>query len=95
VDVSKIICCIDEISISAGATILFKKGNPLLDRFNCLMRRNLEAGLMESLWTDLQHRASLRGGKRFREADGDKFSPFAVSHLMPEFVVLLVGSVVS
>jgi hypothetical protein len=59
------------------------------------MRRNLEAGLMESLWTELQHRASLRGGKRFREADRDKFFPFSVSHVMPAFVVLLVGTFLS
>jgi hypothetical protein len=59
------------------------------------MRRYLEAGLMESLWTELQHRASLTGGKRFKEADSDTFFPFSVSHIMPAFVVLLVGTVLS
>jgi hypothetical protein len=95
VDVSKIICSLDETPISGGAVILLKKENPLLDRFNSLMRRYLEAGLMESLWTKLQLRASLRGGMKFREADRDKFFPFSVSHLMPAFVVLLVGTVLS
>jgi hypothetical protein len=95
VDVGKLICSSDQFTISVGGTVLFKKGNPLLDRFNFLMRRYLEAGLMERLWTELQHGASLRGGGRFAEAAGDMFFAFSVSHLMPAFVVLLVGTVLS
>jgi hypothetical protein len=37
----------------------------------------------------------LTGGGRFTEADGDGFFPFSLSHLMPAFVVLLVGTVLS
>jgi hypothetical protein len=37
----------------------------------------------------------LTGVGRFTEADGDEFFPFSLSHLMPEFVVLLVGTVLS
>jgi hypothetical protein len=95
VDVGKVICSLDEGFMSAGSTVLFKKGNPLLDRFNILMRRYLEAGLMEKHWTELQHQASLRGGRRLREAAADMFLAFSVSHLMPAFVVLLVGTVIS
>jgi len=62
VDVGKLICSLDETVMSAGLILLFKKGNPHLDRFNILMRRYLEAGLLERLWTELQHRASLRVG---------------------------------
>jgi hypothetical protein len=76
-------------------TVLFKKGNPLLDRFNILMRRYLEAGFQEMFWTELQHRAPLRGAERFTEAAGDMFFAFSISHLMPAFVVLLVGTVLS
>jgi hypothetical protein len=39
VDVGKAICSLNEEIISEGAPILFKKGNPLLERFNFLMRR--------------------------------------------------------
>jgi hypothetical protein len=95
VDVDKVICSFREDLVSAGATVLFKKGNVLLDRFNILMRRYLEAGLMGRLWRELQHRASLRGGDRCTEAVGDKFFAFSVSHLMPAFMVLLVGTVLS
>jgi hypothetical protein len=95
VDVGKVVCNLDDALISAGAIVLLKKGNPLLDRFNILMRRYLEAGLMEKLWTELQHRASLRGGGRFGEAAGDKFFAFSFSHLLPACVVLLVGTVLS
>jgi hypothetical protein len=95
VDVGKIICSLDETVFSVVLVILFKKGNLLLDGFNILMRRYLEAGLLERLWTELQHRASLRGGVRFREAASDMFFAFSVSHLMPSFVVLIVGTVLS
>jgi hypothetical protein len=93
VDVGKVICSLDSVAVSGSLIILFKKGNPLLDRFNILMRRYLGAGLQEKLWTELQHRASLRGGGRYREAAGDIFVSFSVSHLMPAFVALLVGIV--
>jgi len=95
VDVGKLICSLDGVLLSAGATIIFKKGNPLLDRFNVLMRRYLEAGLLERLGTELHHLASLRGGSRFREATGDTVFAFSVSHLMPAFAVLLVGTILS
>jgi len=84
--VGKIICTLDETVISAGVMILFKKGNPLLDRFNIIMRCYLEAGLPEILWTELQHQASLRGEGRLREAVVDMFFAFPFSHLMPAFV---------
>jgi hypothetical protein len=95
VDVGKLICFLDEAVISTGVTVLFKKGNVLVDRFNILMRRYLEAGLLERLWTELQHRAALRGGGRFRKAGSDMFFAFSVSHLMPAFVVLIVGTILS
>jgi hypothetical protein len=59
------------------------------------MRRYLEGGLFERLWTKLQHRASLRCGGRFREAASDVFFAFSVCHLMTVFVVLIVGTVLS
>jgi hypothetical protein len=59
------------------------------------MRRFLEAGLLEMLWTELQHRASLRGGGRFVEAASDMIFAFSLSHIMPAFVVLIVGTVLS
>ena len=95
VDVSKFLCPQDETLISAFGTMIFKKGNPILDRFNVPMSRYLEAGLLEKLWAELQHRASLRIEGRFREAAGDMFFAFSISHLMPAFLVLLVGTVFS
>ena len=94
-DVSKIICSIDDSVGSGGLTIIFRKGNPLLDRINILMRRYLESGFLERITTELQHRATLRGAGRFTEAAGDMFFVFSLSHLMPAFVVVLVGTVLS
>jgi len=93
--VGKLFCSFDEASGTLGVIVLFQKGNPLLKRFNILMRRYLEAGLPERWWSEEQHRASLRGRSRFSEAAGDEFFVFSVSHIMPAFVVLLVGTVLS
>jgi len=95
VDVNKIICSLDETILSSDIIILFKKGNPLLDRVNVLMRRCLEAGLLELRWSELQHRARLRSGGKLRADSSDMFVPFSVSHLMLAFVVLVVGNILS
>jgi hypothetical protein len=59
------------------------------------MRRYLEACFLERLCTQLQHRATLRGGERFRKAASDMFFAFSVSHLMPAFVIQIVGTILS
>jgi len=94
-DVGKIICPFDENLLSTLVSMLFKKGNPLLDRFNIVMRRFLEAGLLERLSAELQHGASLRGERRSIEANRSKFFAFTFSHLMPAFVVMFLGTVLS
>jgi len=93
--VGKVVCSFDETLGTLGLIVLIKKGNPLLDRFNILMRLYLEAGFPERLWSEVQQQDSLRGRGRFVEAAGDEFFTFSISHLMPAFVVLLVGSVLS
>jgi hypothetical protein len=95
VDVDRIICQFEEGGISAGITVLFKKGNPLLERSNILMRRYLEAGLQERIWGELKHRASLQGGGTIGDPAGDVYFQFSVSHLKPAVVLLLVGTVLS
>jgi len=93
--VGKVVCSFDENISSVGVTVLFKKGNPLLERFNILMRRYLEAGFPERIWSEEKHRASLRGRWRFVPAPGDEFFAFSISHLIPAFMILIVGSVFS
>jgi hypothetical protein len=95
VDINKVICRFEESFIASGIIILFKKGNPLLDTVNVLMRRCLEAGLLEIRWSELQHRAHLRSRGKLIEDNSDMFVPFAASHLMPAFVVLVVGNILS
>ena len=60
-----------------------------------LIRRCLEAGLLEIHWSELQHRALLKSRGKSREDTSDMFVPFAFSHLMPAFVVLVVGNIFS
>jgi len=57
------------------------------------MRGYLEAGLLERLWPELQHRDSLWSGGTHKETADDTFFAFSVSHLMPVFVVGTVGTI--
>ncbi|XP_033611240.1 uncharacterized protein LOC117283066 [Cryptotermes secundus] len=59
-DESTVICYLEENLISAGLTMLLKKGNFFLDRINVLIRRCLEAGFLEKYWSELQHGAHVR-----------------------------------
>jgi len=94
-DVGKIVCCFDESLVTFRYILLFRKGNPLLESFNILIRRYLEAGLQEMCRREMWHRSSLRGGGRFQDVNGGVFFPFSVSHIMPSFVVLFVGTALS
>jgi hypothetical protein len=95
VDCNKVICCFDETIISEDVIILFKKGNPLLDTVDVLLRRCLEAGLLVIRWSELLHRAQLKSRGKLREDSSDMFVAFAVFHMMPAFVVLGVGNILS
>jgi len=76
-------------------TFLFKKGNPLLERFNILMRRYLEAGSPERICSEEKYRTSLRGGLRFVSSLGYEYFAFSISHLIPAIVIFIVGTVFS
>jgi len=93
--VGKKVCSFEENVFSAGVSVVFQKGNPLLERFNILMRRYLEAGFPERIWSDEKHRASLKGKWRFVPSPGDEFFAFTISHLIPAFMILIVGAVLS
>jgi hypothetical protein len=94
-DESSVICYLDENLMSGGLTILFKKGNLFLDRFNELIRRCLEAGFLEKHWSELQHWARIRSRDKFTKASDVTFVIFSVSHLTPAFVLLVSGYILS
>jgi len=91
--VLKIVCSFDEAVVSVGIILLFKKGNPLLGRFNIVIRRYLETGFREKMWREENHRNSLIGEWRFVQAAGDEYFAFSIPHLIPAFVILIVGAV--
>jgi len=59
------------------------------------MRRYLEAGFPERIWSEEKHRTSMRGRWKFVPSPGDEYFAFTISHLIPAFVILIVGSVLS
>jgi len=95
VDVSKLLCPQDTTLDSGFLTVVFKKGNLIFDRFNILMRQYLEAGFLERPWAELQHRASLSKQDSLGEEFEGIYFAFSFSHLLPAFVVLLLGTLFS
>jgi len=87
--VGKIVCSFDETVGSAGVTVLSKMGNPLLERFNTVMRRYLEAGFPKKIWSEEKHRKSLRGGWRIVPSPGEDYFAFSISHIIPAFMILV------
>jgi hypothetical protein len=94
-DGSRVICYLDENIVTGGLTILFKRGNVFLDRFNVLIRRCLEAGFLEKHWFELQHLAHVRSRDKLTEGSSVSFVTFSISHLSSAFAVLILGYILS
>ncbi|PSN42422.1 Ionotropic receptor 601 [Blattella germanica] len=84
------LCYLEEPILSGFICVLLRKGSPLLDRFNQLFRRCLEAGLLNRYWTDLAFRTNLENIEII-ENESDIYFVFSVEHLEPIFWLLICG----
>jgi len=93
--VDEIICSLDENLISGNVVAVFTKGNPLMNQFNKILRRVLEAGIVGRYWKKLKHEALLRGRTKSDEDGSSMYFVFKLSHMGPAFSVLGFGYVCS
>jgi hypothetical protein len=73
------------------------KGHPLFDKFNVIIRRCMETGLVDKYWSELNYNLSLKNVGTLREKGCESCSVvyfvFSLSHLKVAFVVLAFGYV--
>jgi hypothetical protein len=73
--------------LSYHIVMILSKGHLLLDRFNKLISRVVESGLMENWAKDISHTRTL--GAVFQDVAGGR--RLSISHLQSVFVFLLLG----
>jgi hypothetical protein len=82
-------------SVSSNGIVMYlRKGSPLLDRYNAIIFRVIEAGLLNKWWDDITHKPNTNENQDFdddedKDGDGDedhyenrnKLHVLALSHL--------------
>jgi hypothetical protein len=81
-------CSLDEKFIYVNLGSVFTKGNPLVNQFNTILRRVLEAGITYRYWEQLKREVILRGRTKYDEDGSSMYFVFKLSHMGPAFGVL-------
>jgi len=95
----KILCTLDDGVFRLDVSMYLTKGHPLLDLFNKVIRRCIEAGLVAKYWSDvifyvhLQHMGTSK--EPGCEVCSDMYFVFSLSHLRVAFAVLVFGLTLS
>jgi hypothetical protein len=95
----KYACSIDQDIQKLSFVMYLQLGSPLVDRFNTIIRRTHEAGLVDHYWTMLKWETRVKGiGKLPRDgSDVDRHSYLALSlsHMTVSCYLLAIGYIVS
>jgi hypothetical protein len=93
------LCFLDENVFSVNCVMYFNMGRPEFGKINVIIRRCIEAGLVEKYWSELNFKLKLLNVGKSKDADcqecGDMYFVFSLSHLRPAFLVLGFGHVLS
>jgi hypothetical protein len=93
------LCSVDDIILPMRTVMCLTKGHPLLDRFNAVIRRSMETGLVEKYWSELNFNLQLQNVEKFKDTECELCSNiyfvFSLSHLRAAFLVLGFGYVSS
>jgi hypothetical protein len=92
---NRMICFLDDPSVSGYAAVYLPKGSLLLDRINSVLGRYLEAGMLNRYWSYLTWGEILKGSVNLGNINSEEFVPFSVSHLITAFKMILSGHVLS
>jgi hypothetical protein len=90
-----LLCSLDKYIFSSNSVILFRKGHPVIDSFNIVIRRCIEAGHGDKYWLDLYFNLTLQNMRKLEVSDcqacNDTYFVFSLTHLRVAFVVLGFG----
>ena len=88
------ILCSMEDKITVSFCLYLSKGSPLLNRFNKIIRRALEAGLGQKTWSSIMWQTNLKYLK-YISYDNEMYFVFTLSHFQLFFYMFILGNLVS
>ncbi|XP_021936627.1 uncharacterized protein LOC110838090 [Zootermopsis nevadensis] len=93
------VCFLNEDIHKMFFVMYLQLGSPLLDRFNTIILRTIDAGLVDRYWTMLKWEYHLKssGNSTYdgNAGDNDLYFAFSLSHLKVTFFILFVGYILS
>jgi len=87
-------CQMDENFSPQYVTLSVQRGNPMLTRYNDVIQRVVEAGLLDQCWKVIKFKATLLAAKNLTVPVGD-FTPLSTEHLQSAFYIHILGCVIS
>ncbi|KDR17222.1 hypothetical protein L798_08949 [Zootermopsis nevadensis] len=93
------LCTTREVMVTLHSVMFARFGFPLRDRFNAIIRRCIESGLVEKYWSELKFEHQFQGDLKFEENNcefcSNMYFVFSLSHLKAAFILLGFGYVLS
>jgi tryptophan-rich sensory protein len=93
------VCSVNENIITVNTVMSLTIGHPLFEKFDVIIRRCMETGLVDKYWSELNFNLSLKSLSRLRnpddEVNSDIYFVFSLFHLKIAFLVLGFGYVLS
>jgi hypothetical protein len=83
-------CHLDEIFSRQYITTTVQKGSPMLARYNDVIQRVIEGGILDQWWREIKFEATLSAARNFTVPVGD-YVPLSMEHLQSAFYVLVLG----
>lgn len=87
-------CHMHESFSQQYVTLSVQRGSPMLRRYNDVIQRVVEGGLLDQCWKVIKFKATLLAAKNLTVTVGD-FTPLSTEHLQSAFYVLILGCVIS
>jgi hypothetical protein len=93
------VCSVNENILIVNTVMSLTRGHPLFEKFDMIIRRCIETGLVDKYWSEMNFNISLKSVSQLRKSDDEMSSNiyfvFSLSHLKVTFVVLGFGYVLS
>jgi hypothetical protein len=93
------LCTVNDNILVLETVLCLTKGHPLLDRFNTVIRRSMETGLVEKYWSELNFNLQLQSLNKSKDTEcelcSNMYFVFSLSHLRAAFLVLGFGYALS
>jgi hypothetical protein len=87
-------CHMDEIFSQQYVTLSVQRGSPMLKRYNDVIQRVVEGGLLDLSWKVIMFKGTLLAAKNLTTPVGD-FTRLSMEHLQSAFYILILGCIIS